>query len=1142
MGSSLHAVAQTSSTGAVTGNTFGPSGSLLPDVMVRFTLRNSDKATSCVSDVNGWFTCPAMAPGIYDLQATGANLDTLSLPGVQVHVAETLRLELHLAMIRLIQTQTVSANPLMLQLDSSALGRTVNHQQTIHLPLATRNFSQLAGLSPGVLTGVYNAGELGAGGTALAQIGPSADGLYVHGSRSYDSNWQLDGISVTDVLGTGSASGGIPIPNPDAIDEFKVQTGQYDAVFGRAAGANVSVITRTGGNSFHGAFFEFVRNEAFNANDYFLNRAGQPRQALKQNQFGAGVGGPIRHRRLFFFGSYQGTRQINGVAAGQSRIACTASLREPPLTNDRSAAALGSLFGGLSGALGGIPISPDGTNINPAALALLNMKLPGGNFLIPNPQTVDPSQPLPSQGFSELSDPCRFNEDQFLANVDLAAPEKDQIALRFFTSQIDQLVTFPGNGFNPVGNTPGFTSPGDSSFFVASVAYTRVMSASHLNEARAGFVRTASSTEAKAPFAWSDIGVAEGGLNNQSQLPSLQVLGSVSMATAFPRTYTQESFTFNDMYTWIGSAHALRFGASLTRLRGPLHYGGINSSVGFLSWPDFLLGLDAAHNGNGTFSNVYTSSDAYGLLDRDLRTWEASFFAQDDYRLNRSLTLNLGLRYERIGQYGDALGRNSSFDVSKADPNPPPNGSVDGYVVGSNFRGTPPPGVIRSDNAFATYGDGQNALAPRVGFAWQIPSGPFSMALRGGYGIYYSRPTGQAFTASVLAPPFGVARIATGPANAQANFSTPFPEPFPTVASFPLFVPYSSTSQSSLNTMDPKFRPALVQQFSLNLQSEVTKGWLLEMGYVGTHGEHLQRFRSLNQALAASPEHPIRGAVFNTIANIGLRVPVPGIRPDGLREIEAAGAFWYNGLEVSLTKRLDHGLQFLGSYTFSKSLDTDGANINGTSAANALTLGDQNSSAQRWGRTSFDRPDRFIFSGTWEIPGSAEGVHGAILSKWRLSAITTIQSGSSLTISNTNANNVFGISEDRAQLSGTCSKGQLVKSGTVESKLTSYFRTECFASPPIFGTDGKGTGFGNSSTGIVNGPGQANLDLEISKVFASGWPQDGSSIELRAEFFNAFNHPQFANPDANFSSQTFGIIDSTAVNPRVGQLALRFRF
>lgn len=357
-----------------------------------------------------------------------------------------------------------------------------------------------------------------------------------------------------------------------------------------------------------------------------------------------------------------------------------------------------------------------------------------------------------------------------------------------------------------------------------------------------------------------------------------------------------------------------------------------------------------------------------------------------------------------------------------------------------------------------------------------------------------------------------------------------------------MFPAYSPTTATTIYSVAPSFRPTMVQQYSLNVQTEFHEGWLLEVGYVGTRGIHLVRQRSLNQALSASLSNPIRGVTTDTVANIPLRVPVLGVPADSLVEMESEGSSWYNGLEVSVTKRLAHGLQLLASYTFSKTLDTDGAEINSTSSGNALTLGNQNSPGQRWGRASFDRTHRFVFSSTWNLPSPSAGLERAVLGGWEVAAVATIQSGSALTISDTNADNVFGISEDRAQLSGTCLKSQLVKGGSVESKLGGYFNAACFTSPPIIGADGIGTAFGDSGTGIVVGPGQANLDLSLSKTAVVNWPIENSSLQFRAEFFNMLNHPQFANPDTDFTSATFGVISSTAVNPRVIQLALKLAF
>jgi hypothetical protein len=1132
---------QTASTGALTGVALDPSGAVVPGVVVQLTREGGGEKRSATSDKTGRFGFLLLPPGRYQVQASTLDFEMVSLPEINIHVTETLRLELHLRVATLLQHAQVSANPLMVQLDSAALGRVVNESSVSGLPLVTRNFAQIASLSPGVSAGVYNAGELGLGGTALSQIAQSNDGIYVHGARSYDNNYQLDGISVSDVQGSAGGSGGIPIPNPDSIQEFKVQTGLYDAAYGRYGGANVSLITKTGNDDLHGTIFEFLRDELLNANDFFLNRTGQRRPVLKENQFGFTLGGPIKKDELFFFGSYQGTRQVNGIAAGQSRTACTASLSEPALTDDRTPAELGKMFAGMTGVHGGTAIKLDGSNINPVALALLNFKLPDGAFLIPTPQTVDPTKPLVEQGFSVFTDPCHFSDNQFSANVKYLVRPKSKIAAHLYLADNSQSVTFPGNGLNPTGNIPGFRSPSDSAYTVFSLADTYSFSNALLNEARVGYVRTNTSTQAVTPFKWSDVGVAEGEMSHNNELPSLSIVGSASIASGFPRTIDQNSFVFSDDLTFIRGAHTVHLGGSVTRLLDDVNLVGLGSLTRFLSWPDFLLGLSAASNGTD-FSNVFASFDDFGLTDREYRVWEGAVYVQDNYRASKSFTLDFGLRYERLGQFADRLGRNASFDIGKADPNPPPDGSTAGYIAASNFSGVLPPGVLRANNTFGNAGEGQNTIAPRLGFAWQFLPGTSRFVLRGGYGTYYSRPTGQAFYQNIFGAPFSVFRLNAGEANGSATFQAPFAQPFPTPDSFPSFPAYSPTSTTTIYSVVPGFQPAVIQQFSLNIQGELHDGWLLETGYVGTRGTHLVRQRSLNQALPASISDPIRGVTSNTFANIPLRVPILGVPPDSLQEMESEGSFWYNGLEMSLTKHLSHGLQFLASYTFSKTLDSDGSDINSTSSGNALTLGDQNSARQRWGRASFDRTHRFVFSTTWTLPSPPRGVSRALLGDWSLAAIATIQSGSALTIAQTNSTNVFGISEDRAQLSGTCSKSQLVKGGTVQSKLGGYFNATCFTSSPVVGADGIGTSFGNSATGIVDGPGQANLDLAFSKTVALNWPVEKSSLQFRAEFFNALNHTQFANPDTNFTSPTFGVISSTAVNARVGQLALRFAF
>jgi hypothetical protein len=1134
-------LSQTASTGALIGEVLDSSGRGIAHASV--AAKNQDMVTSrsTVSDDEGHFVLPLMPPGEYQVIAESAQYSQAQSILVSVHVTETIRVSIPMKVARVTENVEVKGAS-QLQSDSVALGRVVDNLTTEALPLASRNFTQIVDLSPGVLAGVNNADELGAGSGGLGQIGPSNDGIFVHGSRSYENGYEFDGVPVTDLQASSNASGGIPIPNPDSIEEFKVQTGLYNVSFGEHAGGSVSLVTKSGTNNLHGDVFEFFRNNVLNANDYFLNQAGQPRADLKQNQFGGTAGGPIRRNRFFYFGSYQGTQQINGLATGQVRIACTSDVIMPPLTNDRSAQALGALFGGQAGAFGGEAVNADGSNINPVALEVLNFKLPNGSYLIPTPQIVNSSLPLASQGSSITSAPCTFNEDQFLTNLDANLSQRSSLAIRFLWANDAMDISFPGNPNNGTGNISGFASDIDNRFRVFSGSWKQLMQPQLLNELRFGYTNTVGSSTANAPFQWSDIGVMAGSMNDANELPSLGVVGSINLASAFPRTFNQKRFYLSDALTYSPTRHLIEMGGSFSRIYDDVNIPGFGTFVDFLSWPDFLLGLSAKQNGTNLFSNVYQSIDVYGLMDREYRKWNGSLFIGDHFRAADSLTLDFGLRYERLGQFGDNFGRNSSFDISQADVNPPPTGSVAGYMVASNYPDAVPPGVSRTSNDAANFGLGENGLAPRVGFAWQ-PSGRTSRVLiRSGYGIYFSEPTGQTFFQTVFGAPFALVRLNTGPANASATFSNPFPEPFPTPSFFPHFTPYSPTSKTTIDTVSPDFRPAIIQQYGLNFQLALARDWMLEVGYVGTTGDHLLRTRSLNQALSASSDDAIRGAVSNTVANIGLRVPVQGVPADGIAVVESEGHSSYNGLETSLTKRLSNGFQLLGSYTFSKTLDSDPSNVNGSSAGATIIRGNQNSPAQRWGRASFDRTNRFVLSGVYVLPSPAVGWARALFGGWSTSGVLTLQSGTALAFAYNNSTNVFGISEDLAQLAPGCGKANIVTSGSIEKKLSKYFNPSCFTKPPVIGADGIGTAFGNSSSGIVDGPGQSNVDLGFMRSVPISPRREHTSLVIRAEFFNLLNHPQFSNPNSTYGSSSFGIISSTSVNPRVGQLALKLAF
>jgi len=571
-------------------------------------------------------------------------------------------------------------------------------------------------------------------------------------------------------------------------------------------------------------------------------------------------------------------------------------------------------------------------------------------------------------------------------------------------------------------------------------------------------------------------------------------------------------------------------------------------SLSFLSFPDFLLGQSAAQLG-GTSSNVFSSSLSYGIRDRFRAMNDYDLYVQDDFKLNSRLTLNMGLRYERFGPLylmgggGQTL---VNFVPSKADTDPTASGSLAGYVVPSNFTGPIPTGVVQSGNTSSTNKNGLNNFGPRVGFAWQVLPHSSRFVLRGGYGIYYSHLVTYELQFVGSNQPYVVSSSNSGVANAAATFQNPFPQPFLSAASFPVWIPYTPTSAFTAGGIDPNYRPGITHQASMNLQTKLARDFLLEIGYVGKVGTDLTVSHAGNQANLASPADPIRGQTNNTASNVRLRAPLLGFAPTSITIVDSSGSSMYNALAVSLTKRFSKGLQFLASYTWAKALDDSFASeAASTSAVFGSVIGDNDHPSQRYGPSGFSRSQRLVVSYVYELPLLVKhgGPAAFLANGWSLSGVTTIQSGEKLTLLGNNTNNAYGINgtgADRAQLAAGCTYGQLVTSGSLESKLNNYFNTSCIAPYAIL--PGGATDFGNSGVGIVSGPGQNNFDLALAKRTSLVRLKEGVSLEFRAEAFNVFNHAQFTNPANNASLATFGQITATSVNPRIMQLALKLMF
>jgi hypothetical protein len=1126
------ALAQTSTTGLLKGTVTDPSGRLVSNAVVRATSVGTHEERTVKTGSDGAYVLPLLPPGSYEVDVDASGFSRVALSGVVITVTETTVVNVPLKVGSASTTVDVKEAAPIVETSTNALGDVVTTAQVESLPLVNRNFTQIMTLSAGVVAGVTRADELGRGSGGEIPTN-ELEGENINGARASDINFRMDGVDVNDYDASGF---GVPIPNPDTIQEFKVQTAMYDAEYGRDAGANVDLITKSGTNQIHGNVFEFWRNDVLNANDFFLNENGVPRPELKQNQFGGTLGGPIVKNKLLVFGSYQGTRQINGVAGRQTFFS-------PLTTDDRSAASIGALFAGQQGLqyiFGppgfGPPIAADGSNINPIALSLLQMKLPNGQFLFP---TANPATDLVS-----LSEPATFNENQYMGNFDYIQSEKNTVRGRFFTAL--------GNTTNPFtfgGNLPGAPAVSNQNYLVASLSDSYVFRPNLFNQVRVAYDRISSLTTPHSPFTFSGIGVTSSAQNDDK--PSVTIAGSDNFNAGIYSPNAQDLFSLEDDLAWVRGKHSFRFGVGVTRAylvnSGEEYYG----QVSFPGWPDFLLGLNGAQNGtagipvfppNG-FSNVLDSVQLLGVLAGHARTWEISAYGQDDYRVNSRLTLNLGLRWEWLPPFTNLAGRATNINPALVNPNPPAGGSLQGYVVPANWPYAVPAGVVKSGiNGFVP-GSGNNTWGPRLGLAYSLLPHSDRAVLRAGYGIYYSAVTGNSQFQSIPGLPWADIDVFIPPLNGAASWAQPFQEPIPPLSAFPFFEPYTPNSDLSSIATQENIRPAITQQYALNVQTEITPTLALQVGYVGSDVDHLIYSHSINQAGLATPSNPIRGQTTSTLSNLTLRVPYEGWDPANFLEQGSGGRSNFNAMEVTLKKNLSHGLQFLSAYTWSKTMATGAATIVGSTFGGG-TIGDQNNLYAGYGEANFSRRQRLIVSPIYELPGFNHGSDLAkkLTSGWAISAVVTLQSGTPLTFFNTNSNNLFGTSSDFAylDLSNTGCNGSLGLGGSVKSRRNEYFNTNCFTEPPVISPDG-GTAFGNTKPGLLRGPSQHNVDLSLRKTTPLA---ERVNLEFRAEFFNAFNSTQYGNPDTTYSDgpPAFGEITSTSVAPRIGQLALKLNF
>jgi hypothetical protein len=1124
---------QSATTGALAGAVTDPGGSALPHVTVTLANSATMATQTAVTADNGAYTFSLLSPGAYEVQFAAPGFKTARMSPVAVNVGEAPTLDAALE-----RGETAEPVPCQcrISITTSSTSTSVDSKTITAVPLTTRNFTQILSMASGSAADVNNAGTLGRGTRSVNVNGNTSAGSYT-----------LDGAFAPSAA-----------PNPDTISELKIQTSQYDAVYG-AQIPSTALITKSGEHEFHGDAWEFVRNDVFNANSFFRANTGQSKPILKQNQFGATLGGPVRARKLFFFGSYQGTRQINGLDTTS-----TSNPILPPLTNDRSAAAMAAQFCPANHPLdsryltfaGGKQLDcrnqTTGTTapINPVALGILQLKTKTGDWLVPVPQTLLTTGSNAGLGFSSYSLPSTYNENQYLINGDYLATPRNTLAARVYLATIDQYRTFgspqgyPGTPMVPGQGTPQALAAHD---YVASLNLTSAFGKTLVNEARMSFTRSTQSAHGDATPAATALGMtpADRFFDQPPEMSVLGPLGSFRVFGTLGNDFSTENkyYSWTDNLAWVHGSHKTRAGGFfLIQNNGRDDPGAARGRLYFQTFSDFLLGLSADGNlspsGRSNIQSLQASEGVgpRGEVQYHYRSYYGAAFLQNDYKVSPRLTLNFGLRWEYVGPAFDTTGAIGSAwpDLLRQAAIPPASGTLAGNTVAANYDaklinpytgqpfGAPPAGVfVRSTSSQYRNAAPLDTLAPRFGFAWQPLGSGGRLSVRGGYGLFYQTAGIPQFTA----PPF-----AQGFTNADSsNNLSSLQKPFPTTALG--YVLRTPTSQLSDRVAGPEYVVPRLHQWNLSTQFRLLRGLTFDIGYVGSQGSRLLLARGLNQPLLASAGSPVNCGydgvaghciATNTAQNAGLRVPIMGETPTALAANEFSGASTYHSLQVTLRTQSAHGLAFQTTYTYSRA------------ATNTAIYNDPNNLALDWARSSFDRTHRFTANFDYQLPARLKG--------WTLAGIIIVQSGLPMTLTDPNGGGVYGhAAPSTITLCPAATYAGLVTAGNTGSRLSHWIDTGAICAPTAIGSDGS-TAYGNAGQSIMQGPGQFNTDFSLGKTFRVGGLREDAVLAFRTEFYNALNHPQFANPGTSLNTASFGVITQNSVAPRLIQFALKYLF
>jgi hypothetical protein len=1194
--------------GGITGTVKDSTGAVVPVASVEAHNIATNLGVSALTQTNGAYSLPNLPAGTYEVTFTKPGFQTETHTQVLVQSDRTTTVDGDLKLGAVTTTVKVTAVPLMNQVDTTN-GYVVDQLTIQNTPLGTGSFTQLAILSPGV-----HAEFLGGAGSN-AGLGNQA--IFANGNRDTSNSFSLNGVSTNNlfngksasqvgedrfVLNTGESLGAggeiqtstsvfsaigqaLPTPPTDAIQEISVSTAMYDASQGTNSGAHISVLTKSGTNTMHGSVWEQFQNSAMNAAPFFYNASPAIENKvpfLNRNQFGATLGGPIKKDKLFYFASYQGIRVADATDATKD---ATVPLG---LTDDRSAQGILNTIQSTYGA--NLPAS----QINPAALNILQAKLPNGQYLIPSAQITNPATATALGYDAVVQGPnAKANVDQAIGTVDYVVNDRDRLSAKYYFQNSPTT-----NPFGAAGSLLGFPQQLSAGSDVISITNNLILSPNVAWEQHAGFTRLRAYANTSQAFTPSSLGLSLLGsgtfpyLEIQHADPTIDYGLDFGPSTSFGNAgMFQNQWEYGTVMNWVKGRHTVAFGAQWDHAQlNVVNNNTTTDTIEFTSFETFVEGQVRSGEAFEGSASRYYRSDTVGA------------FVNDNYKLRSNLTLTAGLRWDFDGPLSEKYGRMTAFNPSLYSYN-----SATDTIVNSGLE-------ISGNNPSATPGASASLMnqrqwgfAPRIGIAWTPLS---KLTVRAGYGIYFDRgelfsyfspSAGSGFNGPfgvTLAPPFVEPIAAPRGATLSAPFGTTAPpQPSGNVVGFQALLPNLSQTASGQWPSGNLFGPFLfggydsnnklpnTQNWTFDVQYQASNNWLFDIAYVGNHGVHEILPVPFNQALIATPQTPVNGQIYSYggvsplnlnleplspppyyAGNAAVRVPYIGYDFNSVL-YEAEGISSYNALQLQVHKRLSNGLQFTASYTWSHALDEQSGLGLFVTGNNPLTPKSNYASAD------FDRTHVLLVNYSYTIPSALRSkALGSLFNGWTIGGQTVTQSGQPYSVydySGSVASLYYGTYDEignpivplspgvtaaQAQLQGTTGVNAGKPVLNANDFAPQFLSPGQSGVPPCdsSGCDLYESGFGTSGRNLFRGPFQVRFDMSLAKQFMIG---ERCGLRFEADAFNIFNNAEFDAPNNDvtfFPNYTgppsvppqgsLGVIQHTIGSPRFLQLGLHLVF